>query len=434
MAAKLCNTLLRALKDFKLKIMNVEIISIGDELLIGQVVNTNSSWMAEELNKNGFAVKRVYAISDQGDEIISAVSQALERAEIVLLTGGLGPTKDDITKKVLMDYFDSKPIFNEEVYEHIKKMFSSRNYPLSEVNRQQAFLPDNCKILPNVVGTAAGMWFEKNGRVVVSMPGVPFEMKRLMSEQVIPRLKKKFNPGIILHKTIMTTGMGESMLAEKIEDWENSLPENIKLAYLPQPGIVRLRLSASGENESEIRETLDNLSKQLHNIIPKLIYGYDELSLEEAVGNELRKRNLKLATAESCTGGYIAHLITSIAGSSDYFEGSVVSYSNQIKETILGVKPDVLEKYGAVSQQVVEQMAMGVKEKFKTNYAVSTSGIAGPGGGTDEKPVGTVWIGVAGPGFVKSKRFQFGDHRGRNIRRSALMALNMLRLAIIENE
>ncbi len=386
--------------------------------------------MAEELNKAGIQVVQISSVSDEGEHIKAAVNEASERADIILMTGGLGPTKDDITKKVLMEYFGSKPVFHDETFEHIKGLFKTRNYPVTEVNKMQAEIPDNCIVLPNRVGTAVGMWFEQDDKVFVSMPGVPFEMKALMTEQVIPKLKDRFGTTYIVHKTIMTTGIGESMLAAKIEDWVEQLPENIKLAYLPQPGIVRLRLSVSGSDEEKLKEMVEQQSDKLYNYVPKAIFGFDDISLEEVLGIILKEKGQTVSTAESCTGGYIAHLLTSIAGSSEYFHGSVISYTNQVKANQLSVSKTDIEKYGAVSQQVVEQMATGVRNLLKTDYSMATSGIAGPDGGTEEKPVGTVWIAIAGPEGVKSKLFHFGEHRGRNIRRSALMAMNMLRLEL----
>ena len=411
--------------------MKSEIISIGDELLIGQVVNTNATWMAGELNKWGIEVVQITAVGDNPDAIFEALKLAGNRAEIVLITGGLGPTRDDITKKVLAEYFSSKFIFHEPTFEHIKKLFSIRNYPLTEVNRQQAEIPDNCIPLLNIHGTAPGMWFEKEGKIFVSMPGVPFEMKPLLTDQVLPRINKKFNLGFISHKTIMTQGIGESMLAEKISAWEDRLPPHIKLAYLPQPGMVRLRLSGKGNDKEKLESEIDSLTIKLQKIIPELIYGFDDISLEEIIGNLLIKNEKTLSTAESCTGGYIAHLLTSIPGSSNYFAGSIISYSNEVKVNQLGVKINDIEKYGAVSQQVVEQMALGGFEKLKTDYCLSVSGIAGPDGGSEEKPVGTVWIALASDQGVKSQLFHFGEHRERNIRRSALAALNLLRMQLI---
>jgi len=412
--------------------MKAEIISIGDELLIGQVINTNASWMATELTLYGINVVHIAAVSDKGEAIRDALDQASERADIILMTGGLGPTKDDITKKILADYFNSEMFFHEPTFEQVKKVFRARHFEVTEVNRQQALIPEKCTPLFNRNGTAPGMWFEREGKVFVSMPGVPFETKVLMKEQVLPKLKEHFHLGVIIHKTVMTTGMGESFLAEIIKDWENNLPDSVKLAYLPQPGIVRLRLTAKGNDEANLRNKIDVLVSDLHSYIDDLIFGYNDVSLEEVVGNLLNEQGKTVSTAESCTGGYIAHLITSIAGSSNYFTGSVVSYSNEAKMNILEVSKDDIDLHGAVSKEVVEAMALGVQKKLNTDYAVATSGIAGPDGGTDDKPVGTTWIALATPNGVLSKRFHFGEHRGRNIRRAALAALNLLRLVLIK--
>lgn len=410
--------------------MTAEIINIGDELLIGQVVNTNAAWMAAILNKSGIRVGHISSISDSPEAIIRELDEASDRADAILITGGLGPTKDDITKKVLADYFKARMIFHEPTFEHVRELFALRNYEVTAVNRLQAEIPDNCIPLPNKNGTAPGMWFDQYGKVYVSMPGVPFEMKAMMEEQVLPRLRNRFNLGFIFHITIMTHGLGESRLAEKIEDIENQLPEYIKLAYLPQPGIVRLRLTAQGKGEEFLKNELEKQRRAISERIPDLIFGYNDISMEEVVGQLLLKSKATVSTAESCTGGYVAHLITSIPGSSAYFSGSIVSYSNEIKIRELGVSASDIDKYGAVSQQVVEQMAAGVREKLGTDYAMATSGIAGPDGGTEEKPVGTVWIAIATPDGVKSKLHLFGEHRGRNIRRSALAAMDMLRLEL----
>ena len=411
--------------------INAEIISIGDELLIGQVVNTNASWMAAILNKSGIQVKHIVSISDSEDAIREALDTASQRANIILMTGGLGPTKDDITKHVLADYFGSKLIFHEATFEQVKQLFRVRNYEVTPVNRRQAEIPENCIPLHNQHGTAPGMWFEKDDKVYVSMPGVPFEMKGLMADHVIPKLISRFSLPHIYHKTIMTFGMGESRLAEKIEDIEDNLPQHIKLAYLPQPGIVRLRLSASGSDKTKLEGEIQYWCDQIVQRIPDLVFGYDDISMEEVVGQLLTEKGMSLSTAESCTGGYLAHLITSIAGSSAYFKGSIISYSNTVKTEELSVSQDDLEKYGDVSEKVVEQMARGVRKKMRSDYSLSTSGIAGPDGGTEEKPVGTVWIALASEGGVVSTLLHLGEHRGRNIRRSALAALNKLRLKLI---
>ena len=412
--------------------MNAEIINIGDELLIGQVVNTNASWMASELNKAGISVVQITTIADDDLAIKTALDNAAERAQIVIISGGLGPTKDDITKKSMAEYFNSEMVFDEGTFENVKKIFAARHYQVTEVNKMQALIPEKCIPLQNNNGTAPGMWFEKDDKVFVSLPGVPYEMKALLTDEVLVRLAKRFQMRAIVHKTIMTTGVGESFLAAKIKDWEDNLPSHIKLAYLPQPGIVRLRLSAKGANKQALEEELQYLTDDLKQYVPDVIFGYDDILLEEAVGNLLKEKGKTVATAESCTGGYLAHLITSIPGSSEYFSGSIISYSNKVKMNQLGVSSDDLENHGAVSQEVIEQMAKGAREQLKTDYAMATSGIAGPDGGTEEKPVGTVWIALAGPNGVISKRYHFGEHRGRNIRRSALSALNMLRLELIK--
>ena len=413
------------------KLMQAEIISIGDELLIGQVVNTNASWMAEKLNMAGIKVNCILAISDQKEQILETIRIASKRSDILLLTGGLGPTKDDITKNTLCEFYNSKLIFEEGVFEDVKSIFGKRGFVVSEVNKMQAEVPHNCKPIRNKNGTAPGMWFENEDTILVSMPGVPFEMKAMMEGFIIPELSKYFNLPALLNKTVLTHGVGESKLAAIIEDWENELPKNIKLAYLPQPGIVRLRLSGKGNNKSVLEKEINNEVIKLLKIIPDLIFGYDKETMEEVIGNLLRNKRMTLSTAESCTGGYIAHLITSIPGSSDYFEGSVVSYSNAIKEKALDVNSKTLEKFGAVSEQVVIEMAKGIQQKFKTDYTVVTSGIAGPSGGTEEKPVGTTWVAIATPEKVFAKKFHFGEHRGRNIRRAALAAMNMLRKELL---
>ncbi len=412
--------------------MIAEIISIGDELLIGQVVNTNASWMGEVLNRNGIKVRQIKAIADDKEAIIEAIDASFKSADLILLTGGLGPTKDDITKHTLCEYFDTKLVFNDEAFVRIKEIFRLRNFEVTDVNKAQAELPESCTPIKNINGTASGMWFEKNGKVLVSMPGVPFEMKPMMENEVIPRVKAKFKTPVILHKTIMTQGVGESFLAKRIEDWENNLPQNIKLAYLPQPGIVRLRLSAIGDNKEKCEQIIAELVEKLKELIGDLIFGYDNILLEEAVGNSLRQKQKTVATAESCTGGYIAHLLTSIPGSSIYFKGSVVAYANEIKENILNVSHDEIESQGAVSEIVVKQMALGALEKFNTDYAIASSGIAGPDGGTEDKPVGTTWIAIAGPNGVFAEKHHFGEHRGRNIRRASLTALFMLKKVVEE--
>lgn len=412
----------------------VDIINIGDELLIGQVINTNASWMGSLLSENGFEVLRNLAVADEELAIERAIDEAIRFADIVLISGGLGPTKDDITKKVLAKYFDSEMYFNEEAYLHIQQLFKSRGFVVSEVNRQQAFLPEKALKIPNRNGTASGMWFEKEGSVVISMPGVPFEMKTMMEMEVLPLLIDKYNPDKYFQKTIMTTGLGESFLASLIEEVEDHLPPEIKLAYLPRPGLVRLRLSSRGGDVQVIRDSIQAKVDQIVGILGEnVVFGFDDLSLEESLAQLLVQHQKTVSTAESCTGGHIAQLITSMSGSSQYFHGSVVSYSNEAKNEMLGVDKEDIEKDGAVSEKVVRQMAQGAQSKFHTDYSIATSGIAGPGGGSDDKPVGYTWIAVSGPNETISKLYQFGEHRGRNIARTSLTALNILRVMILKD-
>ncbi len=408
--------------------MIAEIITIGDELLIGQVIDTNSAWMGQQLSWNGIQVKQITSVSDAPSHIVEALDAAKKRAEIILITGGLGPTKDDLTKKTLCDYFKMKWRTDEIILQDVVGIFKRFGRETSEINKLQAQVPDGCIAIRNKNGTAPGMWFDVDEKIFVSMPGVPYEMKGIMSESVLPMLREKFGLPAIIHRTILTQGIGESMLAEKIEVWENSLArENIKLAYLPSPSIVRLRLSASGENHDEV---LEKVNRKIDEVLPQIhgyVFGFDNEELEKVVGDLLLAKNKTVSTAESCTGGMIAHLITSVAGSSNYYKGSVIAYANEIKISQLSVSEITLTKFGAVSEDAVKEMATGVLEKFKTDFSISVSGVAGPTGGTDEKPVGTVWIAVAGKGKVVAKKFQFGDNRERNILRASVTALGMLR-------
>ncbi|NCA85167.1 MAG: competence/damage-inducible protein A [Clostridia bacterium] len=412
--------------------MKAEIITIGDELLIGQVVDTNSAWMAEQLNLVGLQVHQITSISDDRSHILSALTLAAQRANVILITGGLGPTNDDLTKPTLCEYFDTPLIFHQPTFDHIEQLFGQRGYAMSEVNRHQADVPQSCTVIPNLNGTAPGMWFEHQRVIYVSMPGVPFEMKPMMLNEILPRLLKRFEGSFILHRTVLTQGIGESALAETIETWENSLPANIKLAYLPQPGMVRLRLTATGDDKQALAATLQHQIDKLLKTIPDLIFGFNDDSLESVVGQLLLQKHRTISTAESCTGGYLAHLITSVAGSSTWYMGSVVAYHNRIKMQALAVPKKMLEAHGAVSQQVVEAMAQGIRTSFGTDYALAVSGIAGPDGGSAEKPVGTTWIALATTQGVTSRKFLFGEHRQRNIRKAALAALNMLRLELLK--
>ncbi|NQU53840.1 MAG: CinA family nicotinamide mononucleotide deamidase-related protein, partial [Bacteroidetes bacterium] len=355
-----------------------------------------------------------------------------EKVDLVVITGGLGPTKDDITKNTLCEYFNTKLVFHKPTFKHIKERFTNRNIDINKLNRDQALVPENCTVLFNKAGTAPGMWFEKNDTIFVSMAGVPFEMKYLVEHEILPRLLEGGKTKAIYHKTVLTQGVPESMLAEKIEDWENALPENIKLAYLPNPMSVRLRLSAMGNNKSSLKVSVEKEIQKLQQIIPENIFGFNTETMAEVIGRMLKAKGKMLAVAESCTGGYISHLITSVAGSSEFFNGSVTAYSNKVKENLLGVKNGTLIEFGAVSEQVAKEMALGAKQVLNSDYAIATTGIAGPTGGTDEKPVGTVWIAVAGKNKVFARKFVFGDNRERNIIRSSQTALQILRRVILK--
>ncbi|MBN2807399.1 MAG: competence/damage-inducible protein A [Prolixibacteraceae bacterium] len=412
--------------------MKAELITIGDEILIGQIVDTNSAWMAVELNQLGIEVGQITSISDQDEQLVHTLDEALQRADVLLLTGGLGPTRDDRTKKVLCDYFDSRLVLHEATLEHINDLFfKKRGIPVNQMNRDQALVPECCTVLMNKMGTAPGMWFEKEGKIIVSMPGVPYEMKYLMTHEVLPRLAKVSGRGKIFHKTVLTTGLSESYLAEQLSAWEDQLPAHIHLAYLPDPGRVRLRLSAFGHDEQTLEKEVWAEIEQIKQIIPDAIFGYDQDSLAGVVGHLLKMRGASLCTAESCTGGYLAHLLTSEVGSSAWYKGSVVAYANEVKTNVLGVDPKMIAEHGAVSQQVVEQMATNVRTLLNCDYALASSGIAGPDGGTPEKPVGSVWIALASPEQTISKWFTFTNNRERNIIRSAQTALDMLRLVLL---
>lgn len=417
----------------KQQIVQAELITIGDEILIGQVINTNSTWIAQKLNNIGINVKQITSVADSKEDIISALNAAKTRSDIILLTGGLGPTKDDITKQTLCNYFNVELVLNQNVLENVKKFFKSKGMPLTDLNKQQAELPSNCTALHNKYGTAPGMWFELTDKVFISLPGVPYEMQTMMDNEVIPLLQKRFSTTAIIHKTIMTTGLGESLLSEIIKDFENNLPKHIKLAYLPKPGIVRLRLSAYGNNKINLQKQIGGLILQLSNLIPQYIYGYDEESLEQVIGCLLAENNKTVSTAESCTGGYIAHLITSVPGSSRYYKGSVIAYANEIKENILGVEKQTIKKYGTVSEQTVIEMGKSSLKKFDTDYSIACSGIAGPDGGTEQKPVGTVWIAVSSKQDISTQKLLLNDNRERNIQRSAIASLNILRKLILNN-
>lgn len=411
--------------------MKAELITIGDEILIGQIVDTNSAWMGQNLNLHGIEVYQVTSVHDNHEHILKALSDAENRVDLVLITGGLGPTKDDITKNTLCEYFDTKLVFHPEVLEHVRSLLSSRNVNVNQLNTDQALLPASCTVLHNSAGTAAGMWFERNNTIFVSMPGVPFEMEAIMTEEVFPRLAKLGIGQSIVHKTVLTIGLPESMLAEKIAEWESALPDFIRLAYLPSPMMVRLRLSAYGTDKAILEAEIERQIQELLALIPENVFGFDDDNLALVIGRELVSLGKMMAVAESCTGGFVAHSITSNPGSSTWFKGGIIAYSNEIKKNMLGVPTELLEEFGAVSQEVAEAMALGAQKVLHADYSLATTGIAGPDGGSEEKPVGTVWIAVAGPSGVKSKKYIFRHNRERNIIRTAQTALNMLRTLIL---
>lgn len=412
--------------------IKAKIITIGDELLLGQVINTNASWLGEQLNFNGFQLESVLTIGDNEKDILDALHSCND-TNIVFITGGLGPTADDITKPTLCKFFNTELVLNDDALDNINEIFKLRGYTMSERNKLQAFIPKSCTYIPNRFGTAPCMWFEKDNTVYISMPGVPFEMKSIFKAELIDRLKKHFKPTPYGRRVVMTTGIGESFLADKIKDWEESLPDFMSLAYLPQYGMVRLRLDARHEDEKYMQDCLDYQIENLKKIISEHIFSYDDRPISEVVVDILKERNLSLSTAESCTGGSIAKMITSIPGCSSIYKGSIVAYDSKVKEDSLGVNHDDIDKYTVVSQKISEQMAMGVRSIMKTDFALSTTGIAGPDGGTDLNPVGTVWIAVATPNGVFSKRYNFGKDRQNNIERTCITAFEMLRQYLINN-
>jgi len=412
--------------------MEADLITIGDEILIGQIVDTNSAWMAKKLNDQGINVRQITSISDQPGHIIATLNDSGRKAAIVLVTGGLGPTRDDRTKSALCTFFGTQLVENKEVLEQIIQLLTPRGVIINALNREQALVPATATILPNKLGTAPGLLFNHEGTIFVFMPGVPFEMKYLMEHEVLPLIKKLFNTSTIIHRTVLIQGLAESMLAERIADWEDHLPESISLAYLPSPENMRLRLSARGEDQEYLTQLLEQKINELIQIIPNYIFGYEEDTMAGNIGKILKEKGSTVAVAESCTGGNIAHFFTMNPGSSEYFKGGVVAYSNELKVRLLGIDPKMIFEQGAVSKEVVEAMAVGARSVLGTDYAIATSGIAGPDGGTPEKPVGTVWIAVADSDSVVSKVFNFGNHRERNIIRSSQAALNMLRLILLK--
>ena len=406
--------------------MKAYIISIGDEILIGQTVNTNAAWIGEQLSMIGFDVNCIATVHDQREDILEVLKIAESKSDVIIITGGLGPTIDDITKPTLCEFFDTELVLNKEVLAMIEVMMKKRDIPMNEKNRRQAEVPKTCRVLKNIRGTAPGMLFEKNGKVFISIPGIPYEMQYIMNKHIIPELKNHFKLQNVIRRNIMTYGLPEAMLAEKLADFEETLPGEICLAYLPNHGIIKLRLTATGEDNKKLQKKAEAQVKKLYNIIPDIIYGENGESLELAVGMLLRETKQTVCTAESCTGGMIAHLLTTVPGSSDYYRGSVIAYDNSIKNDILKVPQRLLEKYGAVSGEVVKSMAEGARELMHCDFCIATSGIAGPDGGTSEKSVGTLWVAVASEKNTIAEKHLFGYDRVTNITRFSNAALSLL--------
>jgi nicotinamide-nucleotide amidase len=420
--------------------MTAEILTIGDEILIGQITNTNSVWLARELNLIGIRIRTMKTVGDSEDAILEAFTSALNSVDFVFITGGLGPTRDDLTKKIYAEFMKVPLALHQPSLDHINSYFSQRGRRIIDMNQQLALLPEGCTVIPNGHGTAPGMWMKKSNTVYISMPGVPFEMKAMITDHVLPKIKGEYKLPFIYHKTVLTQGIGESALATMIEEWEDALAaKNIKLAYLPQPGIVKLRLSCYGSDAGKLRQEVETAILELQPIISKYIYAYEDygeenITPEKVLSELLRSRNETVALAESCTGGYISSLLTAIPGASRFFAGGIVPYSNQAKHRLLEVDEALFTTVGAVSRECVVQLAANVRKKFNSDYAISVSGIAGPDGGTDEKPVGTVWIAVADRDRVLPMKFRFGDNRERNIMMTGAAAVNLLRKFILNRQ
>jgi nicotinamide-nucleotide amidase len=413
--------------------VTAEIIAIGDELLYGQIMDTNSHWISQELDAVGVRVVRKTTVGDNRTDILTAFEEASKRANLILITGGLGPTQDDLTKPLLAEYFGCEIVEVPEAVAAVSAYFTRRGREMTRLNILQGHLPTCCTYVPNEVGTAPGMWFEQKGCYWMSMPGVPHEMKKLVKDFVLPKLSQVFDLPVIYHKLIKTAGIGESWLADLIKDWENALPSHIRLAYLPSLGHVKLRLTAFGEDKKVLAAAVE---QQIQNILPTIsnyVYGYNEETLETAVGKLLKNSGKTLALAESCSGGYISHLITTVPGSSNYLRGTVVPYHNDLKQQVLGVSSATLAQHGAVSEETVREMATGVKKLFGSDYGLASSGIAGPDGGSPDKPVGTVWIACAGPDFVEAKLLQLTQDRLINIQLTGVAVLNLLRICFLKH-
>lgn len=413
--------------------VRAEIITIGDEILYGQILDTNTQWISFELDKLGIKTIRKSSVGDSAEEITTILNESKSRADVVFITGGLGPTKDDLTKKVLADFFHCSLEMNEDALKDVTEFFLKRGRELSDINRDQALLPTKAKFIPNKQGTAPCMWFDEFGVIWISMPGVPFEMKAIMENEVIPKLVSHFKTPIIYHKVIKTIGIGESYLSDLIQDWELSLPKHIKLAYLPSLGIVKLRLTAFGDDLEILKSNVEDQISTLSTQINSYIFGFEKDEIADVVGQLLIKNKSTISVAESCTGGHLSHQFTQIPGCSAYFTGGVISYSNEIKKEILHVSDSILNIEGAVSESCVSEMAKSVREKFKTTYGIATSGIAGPDGGSIEKPVGTVWIALASEGEIITRKLQLGGNRLQNIHMTSLNSLNLIRRYLLKD-
>lgn len=414
--------------------MKATIVTIGDEILIGQIVDTNSNFIAKELDRIGVQTYEMISISDDKQHILNTFAQLQNKVDVVIITGGLGPTKDDITKKTFCDYFDDELVVNPEVLAHVTELIEGfYKRPISQLNKDQALVPSKCIVLHNKMGTAPGMWMKKENTVFISLPGVPYEMKYLVENEIIPKIVKEYKRPYIIHKTILTYGQGESLVAERIENWENNLPEFIKLAYLPNPGRVRLRLTARGTDKEVLEKAIEENVQSLDAIIHDIIVGYDENeTIETVVGKLLAKENKTISTAESCTGGKIASLLSSVQGASGYFKGSVVSYATEAKVNVLGVSQDLIDEFSVVSAEVAAAMALNVKDILKTDYAIATTGNAGPSKGDADAEIGTVFIALATPDGVITEEFNFGQPREKVIDRATIKSLEILQKEILK--
>jgi nicotinamide-nucleotide amidase len=412
--------------------MQAFIVPVGDEILIGQITDSNSAWIAQQLNLHGISLRHAMSVGDKHEEIVEAIDFAMSQADIILMTGGLGPTKDDITKKAIADFFNVEMTFHDETWSRIVRFFEKLGRPVRDSHKVQCWMPTNATVLTNKMGTAPGMWFEHDGKILISMPGVPHEMKYLMEYEVLPRLKAKIQAAPIAHRTLLTAGTGESELALLLDSFEDTLPENLKLAYLPNLGQVRLRLTGRHHNENELNTLLDEKAAEMEQIVQEFVFGHDTETLEEVIGKIAKAKNLTIGTAESCTGGGIAQKLTSVPGSSAYFEGSIIAYSYAVKRNILKVKDTTLQAHGAVSEATVKEMVSGALDTLGVDVALSVSGIMGPGGGTDEKPVGTVWLAVGNKERIETHQLKLGRTRALNTEYTIVFALNMLRKFLLQ--